>query len=992
MNRDTRYILESAQNCCDGTSHAPFAWITEGFVGMMLRDIEDPAPELPAGPPYACPQDALDMLPGDIFAVVRESHPTVMMSFLQAFWTRFPQKAHDIKATATAVAPVYGSILPTPPIEIYGTSSCDVAKVGQPLSLHVDTNGSPWSLKMQWHRNGIPLLESATRTGCFTDTLNISAAALTDAGTYTLKISLCDGTQVQWSPAMPVYVFGGTGGGHHLMGWGRNTFGALGRGTTQPDTDANPAEVANLDNVVDVSAGYWNSLALLADGTVRSWGAAYLGDGTANQSATPVTVNGLSNIVAISAGGYETSMALDADGKVWTWGGNYYGQIGDPMSPGRLEPAQVPGLSCVVAISMGGYSAAAVTADGRLWTWGYNGYGELGLGVTGSWYTSPQLVPGLTDVVEVECGWSHIIARRSDGTVWCCGNNASGQLGDGTFNNRNTFGQVPGLTDVISVKAGALHSLALQSDRTPWTWGYDGFGQLGRTTLPGNSAVPVRPANPQRARSLDGGYYNSLFVDMDGVIWTCGYWGYGALGRPGLSFAPEPVAFNVGAAVKASAGIDVMFTTAPVARIISQPVDQIVAGCGTSKLHVAAIGEPLLEYQWQRFNGSNWDVLYDGGRYSGTTSDTLTINSTNVIDSGTYRVTVTNPTNDVFSNEVTLQAPPVLDTFDSGPNPRWLGERGSWTIAGGGYSAGAPNLNPATYSSFMLPMTDFSVEFDVVRATYVGFTGNTGVWLRSALTGFQPSGVLLSLGDLPPYNTGDVFWTRWNGNGYSAPEGVVQGLYNEGDTVHMRVDVRGNTYTAYINDATTPTTTLVTPDYPAGKIALFDNASTDTLFDNLFIQSLPSCEPGSGMIPPRVVTRPQSQSVANGAQVYLNITVEGDGPLTFQWNRNGVCIPGADFTGYLFTASVATAGRYDCAVTSPCGSVSSFPAIVTLSGALPAGDIDGDGDLDMNDVNQFAAVLLGQDVVPEHMLRADINQDGFLDARDAQPFVEAFLN
>ena len=61
------------------------------------------------------------------------------------------------------------------------------------------------------------------------------------------------------------------------------------------------------------------------------------------------------------------------------------------------------------------------------------------------------------------------------------------------------------------------------------------------------------------------------------------------------------------------------------------------------------------------------------------------------------------------------------------------------------------------------------------------------------------------------------------------PEGVVQGVYNESDTVHVRVDVRGDTYLAYINDATTPTTQLVTSDYPSGRIALFDNATTDTL-------------------------------------------------------------------------------------------------------------------------------------------------------------------
>jgi alpha-tubulin suppressor-like RCC1 family protein len=983
MNGDGRYTLETPQACCSSPPAALHdAWITEGFVGAMLRDIDDPAPEIPAGPPFTCPQDSLDMTPRDILTVVREAQPIRIIEFLQAFWTRHPERAHDIRNAALAVAPVYGNLWPTPPIELYQTPSCDTAVAGQPISLHVETNGSRWSLNMRWHRNGVPLSDTATRSGSFTDTLTINNSTSGDSGSYTLVLSSCDGTQSRTSAPIPVYVFGGNGPGHRVTGWGRNAFGSLGRGSFDPQNDANPADVINLSNVVDVSAGYWNAVALLADGTVRSWGAFYLGDGTANNSATPVTVTGLSNIVAVSAGGYETCMALDANGHVWTWGSNYYGQIGDGTEQPRLTPLLVPSLSCVVAISMGAFSTAAVTADGRLWTWGNNSYGELGLGVSGGWYTTPQLVPGLTNVVEVECGWSHLIARRSDGSVWCSGSNAQGQLGDGTFNSRNTFGQVPGLSDVISVKAGALHSLAVRSDWTPWGWGFNS-GNLGTVDM-ANNPNPTRPIAPLTVRSLDAGYLNSLFVDTDGVIWTCGYWANGALGRPSNNYLPAPVDLRVGAAVRASAGIDFMLVISPGTRITSPVADQLAAGCGTTRLHVGAIGEPPIDYQWRRFNGANWEPVSNGGRFSGANSPTLTISPTNTNDTTQYDVAVINDTNQVFSVPVTLVTPPLLQNFEAGQNPLawWSNERGAWAATGGGYAAALPSFGPATYNSFRLPQTDFSIELDVIRASLGNFTANSGIWLRSKLDSQEPTGVLLALGDVWPWSTSDVYWTRWNGTTWQAPEGVVSNVYGEGDSVHIRVDVRGNVYSAFINDSASPTTQLISPDYPAGKLGLFDNATTDTLFDNVFIQSLPSCDPGSGMTPASVVQRPQSQSVAAGSPVALSVVANGTGPLTYQWLRNGICISGANAPSYAFTASSSTAGRYECTVSNVCGSVGSFPAIVTVAGGGPTGDLDGDGHVGLADLALILSAFGSCAGAPTYNPQADFNGDGCVSLAD----------
>jgi len=66
-----------------------------------------------------------------------------------------------------------------------------------------------------------------------------------------------------------------------------------------------------------------------------------------------------------------------------------------------------------------------------------------------------------------------------------------------------------------------------------------------------------------------------------------------------------------------------------------------------------------------------------------------------------------------------------------------------------------------------------------------------------------------------------------------------------------------------------------------------------------------------------------------------------------------------------------------------------IPAIVQLSAGPPAGDVDGDGDADLDDYAIFAACMNGPDVslppracTEEHFDRADVQADEDVDFRD----------
>lgn len=284
-----------------------------------------------------------------------------------------------------------------------------------------------------------------------------------------------------------------------VWAWGRNWSGGI--------ASSSPVQVTDLSSVVTIASGSYHNLVTKSDGTVWAWGwnnHGGLGDGSTTERYTPVQVQGLGSVVDVAAG-FLHSLALKSDGTVWAWGGNEYGQNGVPggltfgdgtATTYRHTPVQVQGLDSVVAISAGRWHSLALKSDGSVWAWGNNSSGELGDGSITTRFT-PVQVTNLGSVTAIAAGSSHTLAVKSDGTVWTWGHNYSGQLGDGSTTSSSSPVQVSELDSVSAIATNdGSHSLAVKSDGTVWAWGNNSLGQLGDGTTT-NRYTPVQVANPE---------------------------------------------------------------------------------------------------------------------------------------------------------------------------------------------------------------------------------------------------------------------------------------------------------------------------------------------------------------------------------------------------------------------------------------------------------------------------------------------------------------
>ncbi|MCA2958794.1 MAG: hypothetical protein IOD12_00985 [Silvanigrellales bacterium] len=217
--------------------------------------------------------------------------------------------------------------------------------------------------------------------------------------------------------------------------WGRNDRGQLGDGNVTTDLSVGPVVVGGLssDVVVMLSAGESHTCALLQTGAVKCWGKndfGQLGNGdvAVTESGIPLEVMGLSDVASLSAGSHHTCALMQTTGEVKCWGRNDFLNLGDGTGENSSTPVDVPGLTGIARIAAGGSHTCAVTQTGGVKCWGSGLENQIGAEMPIA--STPVDVPGLASVEGIMTGANHTCAlMQTTGEVKCWGMSSFGQLG-----------------------------------------------------------------------------------------------------------------------------------------------------------------------------------------------------------------------------------------------------------------------------------------------------------------------------------------------------------------------------------------------------------------------------------------------------------------------------------------------------------------------------------------------------------------------------------
>lgn len=307
--------------------------------------------------------------------------------------------------------------------------------------------------------------------------------------------------------------------GGNLFAWGFNGDNRLGYGLNDITTRSSPVQIGT-STWNDIDGGGEHFIGILNNGHLYAWGRSNVGVWQTSTSAT-------FSWAQMSIGGVHAA-AIRSDGALFTWGGGNFGAGGRNSISGSLYPVRV-GTSSWSVVSAGTAATGAIRSDGALFTWGNNdafiagmlGHGDL---INRS---SPVQV-GTSSWTAVGIADGHMLAIRSDGALFACGNNVFGYLGDNTIVSKSSPVQI-GTSSWSKLSAGGNHNLAIRVDGRLFAWGNQ--TNLGRLGLNNNInySSPVQVGTSSWTE-VSAGTGHSLGIRSDGALFAWGFNNVGQLG------------------------------------------------------------------------------------------------------------------------------------------------------------------------------------------------------------------------------------------------------------------------------------------------------------------------------------------------------------------------------------------------------------------------------------------------------------------------------
>jgi alpha-tubulin suppressor-like RCC1 family protein len=300
--------------------------------------------------------------------------------------------------------------------------------------------------------------------------------------------------------------------------WGDNQLGALGDGSMTPAYSSVPVAVDTSGvlagkTLTQISTGDVHSCALDSTGAAYCWGDNGLGDGSTQDSDTPVAV-GTSGVLAgktlaqVSAG-ESVTCALDTAGAAYCWGDGADGVLGDgsysgadALTPVAVDTSGALAGKTLVQISAGGqFRACALDSTGAAYCWGDGQDGALGTGSSGESdvplpVDTGGVLAGKT-LTQISAGDGFSACALDDaGAAYCWGYNHDGELGDHSSGQSDvpvavyTSGALAGKT-LTQISVSGQDVCSLDAAGAIYCWGYNGDGELGNNHTGTSRHIPV---------------------------------------------------------------------------------------------------------------------------------------------------------------------------------------------------------------------------------------------------------------------------------------------------------------------------------------------------------------------------------------------------------------------------------------------------------------------------------------------------------------------
>ena len=239
------------------------------------------------------------------------------------------------------------------------------------------------------------------------------------------------------------------------------------------------------------------------------------------------------------------------DGSILSWGSNSHYQLALRSQEDQSTPAVVTDLEgisagCIQNIGGGGAHTFIHLSDGSVFMCGWNKDGQVGDKSKAVDVIIPTPVSGLPPIKTVACGWNHTVVCTGDGAVFAWGSNAFGQLGIGKISepvntpiklDPSLFNGMP----ITKIVCGMRHSACVTEVGEVFTWGSAGKGQLGRG---GDSCTPGLFGGDTltgiRFVDLALGSGHTVVLSVDGEIMVSGDNSYGQCGMECKDLGEKP--------------------------------------------------------------------------------------------------------------------------------------------------------------------------------------------------------------------------------------------------------------------------------------------------------------------------------------------------------------------------------------------------------------------------------------------------------------------